>query len=95
MIRTTVEALNMERNALAKQTLQFCHTALTRTLDASLAVQSHSQKTLEVLLEQSPVVPYEGKRVITDWFEAVRQHTAAMKGVIDEGFRPFREYYEE
>jgi len=45
-------------------------------------------------LEQSPVVPYEGKRAITDWFEAVRQQTAAMKGIIDEGFRPFREYYE-
>lgn len=85
----------MERNPVARQTLQFYHAALTRTLDASLAVQSQSQKALEMLLEKSPVVPYEGKRAIADWFEAVRQQTVAMKGVVDEGFRPFREYYEE
>lgn len=94
-MRITVEAIDMQTNPIAKQTLQFCHTAITRTLDASLAVQLQSQKTLERLLEQSPVMPYEGKRAITDWLEALRQHTAAMKGVIDEGFRPFNLYFEE
>ena len=85
----------METNPVAKQTLQFCHTALTGALEAALAVQSQSQRTVEILLEQSPVVPHEGKRAINDWFEAFRQHTTAMKGVIDEGFKPLHLYYEE
>lgn len=93
MIRTNVEALNMETNPVAKQTLQFCHSALTGVLDAALAVQSQSQRAVEILMEQSPVVPHEGKRAINDWFETFRQHTTAMKGVIDEGFKPFRQYY--
>jgi hypothetical protein len=90
-----VEVINMETNPVAKHTLQICHTALTGALDAALAVQSQSQKTMEVLLEHSPVIPREGKRAVSDWFEAFRQQTTAMKGVIDEGFKPFHLYYEE
>jgi len=90
-----VEAHNMETTLIAKQTLQIYHAALTQTLDAALTVQEQSQKTLEVLLDQSSVVPQEGKRAINDWLEVCRQQTTAMKNVIDEGFRPFTLYYEE
>ena len=85
----------METNLIAKQTLQIYHAALTETLDAALAAQDQSQKTLEVLLDQSSVVPQEGKRAINDWLEACRQQTTAMKNVIDEGFRPFNFNNEE
>lgn len=85
----------METNPVAKQTMQFCHNALTGALDAALAVQSQSRKSVEILIEQSPLIPHEGKRAISEWFEACRQHTTAMKGVIDEGFKPFHLYYEE
>jgi len=90
-----VEVINMENNPVAKHALQFCHTALSGALDAALAVQSQSRRTVEILIEQSPVIPHEGKRAISDWFDACSQHTAAMKSVIDEGFRPFHLYYEE
>lgn len=79
----------MEQNPIAKQTLHLCHAALTQTLDAAMAVQEQSQKTLEILLDHSPVVPHEGKRAINDWLEACRHQTTAMKNVIDEGFEPF------
>lgn len=85
----------MEQNLIAKQTLHLCHAALTQTLDAALAVQDQSQKTLEILLDQSPVVPLEGKRAINDWLEACRHQTTAIKSVIDEGFRPFHLYSEK
>jgi hypothetical protein len=85
----------MEQNLIAKQTLQLCHAALTQTLDAAMAVQDQSQKTLEILLDQSPVVPQEGKRAINDWLEACRHQTTAIKSVIEEGFRPFNLHYEE
>lgn len=85
----------MGTNPVAKHTLQFCHITLTGALDAALAVQSQSQIAVEILIERSPLIPHEGKRAISDWFEACRQHAAAMKGVLDEGFRPFRTYYEE
>ena len=85
----------METNLIAKQTLQIYHAALTQTLDAALAVQDQSQKTLESMLDQSPVVPQEGKRAINDWLEACRQQTTAMKNVIDEGFKPFNLHSEE
>ncbi|MRR35779.1 hypothetical protein EG829_14090 [bacterium] len=79
----------METNLIAKQTLQIYRATLTQTLDAALAVRDQSQKTLEILLDQSSLVPQEGKQAINDWLEACRQQTTAMKSVIDEGFRPF------
>jgi hypothetical protein len=85
----------METNLIAKQTLQIYHAALTKTLDAALVAQDQSQKTIENLLDQSPVVPQEGKRAINDWLEVCRQQTTAMKNVIDEGFRPFNLNTEE
>ena len=85
----------METNLIAKQTLQIYHAALMQTLDAALTAQDHSQKTLETLLDQSPVVPLEGKRAISDWLEACREQTAAIKNVIEEGFRPFNLNTEE
>lgn len=85
----------MKTNPVAKQTLQFCHAALTQTFDATLAVQEKSQKTLGSLLDQTPGIPSEGKRAINDWIEACRLQTVAMKSVIDEGFKPFTLYDEE
>jgi len=85
----------MKQNLIAKQTLHLCHAALTQTLDAAITVQDQSQKTLEILLDQSPVVPQEGKRAINDWLEACRHQTEAVKSVIAEGFRPFHLYSEK
>lgn len=85
----------METNTLAKQTLQLYYTALTRTLDAALAVQDNSKKTVDNLLDQTPGIPVEGKQVINDWLEVCREQTVAIKSVIDEGFKPFQSYYEE
>ena len=85
----------METNLIAKQTLQICHAALMQTLDAALAAQDQSQKTLEALLDQSSVLPQEGRRAINDWLETCRQQTVAMKSVIDEGFRPLNLNTEE
>ena len=85
----------METNTLAKQTLQLYYTALTRTLDAALAVQDNSKKTVDTLLDQTPGIPVEGKQVINDWLEVCREQTVAIKSVIDEGFKPLQSYYEE
>lgn len=85
----------MQRNPIAKQALQLYHAALTQTLDAAIAVQDQSQKTLEILLDQSPVVPHEGKRAMNDWLDACRHQTTAIKSAIEEGFRPFNLYYKE
>jgi hypothetical protein len=95
MDQITVEAHNMQQNLIAKQSLHLCHAALTQTLDAAMAIQDQSEKTLATLLDQSPVVPLEGKRAITDWITACRQQTAAIRNVIEEGFRPFRLHTEE
>ena len=85
----------METNLFAKQSLQLYHAALTQTLDAALTAQNQSQKTIESLLDQTPGIPAEGKRAISDWIEACRHQTEAVKTVIDEGFRPFRLHSEE
>lgn len=85
----------METNAFAKQTLQIYHAAIIQTLDAAMALQDKSQKTLETLMDQTPGIPAEGRRAISDWIDACRQQTIAVKSVIDEGFRPFHFYYEE
>lgn len=85
----------METNVLAKQTLQIYYAALTKTLDTTMAAQDQSQKMLENMLNQTPGIPVEGKRAINDWIEACRNQTAAIKNVIDEGFKPFHLYYEE
>ena len=85
----------MQNNPIAKQTLQLYHAALAQTLDTAIAVQNQSQKTLEILLDQSPVVPHEGKRALNEWLEACRHQTTAIRSVIEEGFKPFNLYSEE
>jgi hypothetical protein len=95
MDEITVEAHNMQQNLIAKQSLHLCHAALTQTLDAAMAVQDQSQKTLETLLDQTAGFPVEGRRAITDWIDTCRQQTTAIKNVIDEGFRPFHLHSEE
>ncbi len=85
----------METNTIAKQSLQFYYTALTRTLDAALAVQDNSKKTVDTLLDQNPGIPMEGRQAINDLIDLYRQQTVAIKNVIDEGFKPFQQYFEE
>ncbi|HET6489021.1 MAG TPA: hypothetical protein VFG28_04605 [Syntrophales bacterium] len=85
----------METNVIAKQTLQIYYAALTKTLDTTMAVQDQSQKIMETVLNQAPGMPVEGKRAINDWIEACRNQTAAIRSVVDEGFKPFRLYDEE
>jgi hypothetical protein len=85
----------METNMIAKQTLQLYYAALTKTFDTTMAVQDQSQKIMENMLNQTPGIPVEGKRAINDWIEACRNQTEAIRNVVDEGFKPFRLYYEE
>jgi hypothetical protein len=85
----------METNLIAKQTLQLCHAALTQTLETALTIQDQSRKTIETLLDQAPGIPAEGRRAISDWIEACRQQTQAVKTVIDEGLMPFHLNTEE
>ena len=85
----------METNLFAKQSLQLYHAALTQTIDAALTAQNQSQKTIESLLDQTPGIPAEGKRAFSDWIEACRHQTEAVKTVIDEGFMSFSLHSEE
>ena len=85
----------MEADHIAKHTLQFYHIALTQTLEAVLIIQEMSRKTFETFMDQTTGIPVEGRRAINDWIDACIQQTAAIKSVIDDGFRPLNRYFEE
>jgi hypothetical protein len=64
----------MDPKQIANQMIQFNKTAFDNTFNAMTVLQEQTEKMVNMFLEQqSPWMPAEGKKAVTDWLKAYKQ----------------------
>ena len=83
----------MDPKQIANQMIQFNKTAFDNTFNAMTVLQEQTEKIVNNFLEQSPWMPAEGKKAVTDWLKAYKRGREEFKATVDDNYRKVEEYF--
>ena len=84
----------MDPKQIAKQMIQFNKTAFDNTFSAMTVLQEQTEKMVNMFLEQqSPWMPAEGKKAVTDWIKAYKQGREDFKATVDNNYKKVEDYF--
>lgn len=82
----------MDPKQIARQMIQFNKTTFDKTLDAITVLQEQTEKLIATYLEQTPMIPAEGKKAIADWMKAYKKGREEFKTAADENYRKVEKF---
>ena len=82
----------MDPKEWTKQTLEFHKMTYENGYNTMLLMQEQAEKMMRAVMDQSPYIPTEGKRLVDEWLTACKKSRDEMKTVMDEGFRKVSDY---
>jgi hypothetical protein len=71
---------------VAKQIIGFYKTTFDNSFGAVVMLQEQSEKLLYNLVDKTPWVNEEGRKVLNQWIGAYKQGRDEFKRVVDEGY---------
>jgi polyhydroxyalkanoate synthesis regulator phasin len=77
----------MDPKELTKQMIDFNKTAFDNTFNALNIVQEQTEKVANMLVEQTPLFPQEGKKAVNDWVKTYKKGMDDFKASVDEGYK--------
>jgi hypothetical protein len=83
----------MDPKQIAKQMLQFNKTAFDNAFDAMTALQEQTEKMMGMYLDQAPLLPAEGKKLINDWLKAYKKGRTEFKSATDENYKKVEDFF--
>ena len=76
----------MEYNQIAKQTIDFQKSAFNSWYNAVTMVQDQAAAAVETLMNQTSLVPEDGRQAITSWVGACQAERNRFKSYVDDSF---------
>jgi hypothetical protein len=74
--------------------IQFSKTAFDNTFYAMNVLQEQTEKMVNMFLEQqSPGMPAEGKKAVTDWINAYKRGREGFKAAVDGNYKKVEDYF--
>ena len=83
----------MDPKQIAKQMMQFNKTAFDNTFDAMTVLQEQTEKMVAMWMDQSPLLPADGKKAINDWLKAYKKGREDFKTAVDENYNKVEEFF--
>jgi septation ring formation regulator EzrA len=83
----------MDPKQIAKQMMQFNKTAFDNTFDAMTVLQEQTEKMIAMWMDQSPLLPADGKKAINDWLKAYKKGREDFKTAVDENYNKVEEFF--
>lgn len=87
------EEVKMNSKVIAKQIINFNKANFDNTFDAITVLQNHSEKMVDLFLEQATLFPPEGKKVIAEWMESFRKGRKDFKVSVDDNFKTVEDFF--
>jgi hypothetical protein len=85
----------METREMFKQMVSFNKAAFENYYNTMVAMQDQTEKVIQMCLDQSPLLPKEGKKAIEEWKEAFKKGRENFKGIVEESFKKAESYCPE
>ena len=76
----------MEYNQIAKQAIDFQKTSFKSWYHAVAMVQDQAAAAVDTIMNQTSLVPEEGREAIKSWINACQEERDRFKSYVEEGF---------
>ena len=76
----------MEYNQIAKQTIDFQKNAFESGYNVVSRAQDQAAEAVETMLNQTSLVPEEGRQAIKSWVNACQEGRNRFKSYVEDGF---------
>lgn len=83
----------MDQMQLVKQVIDFQKTSFDNSFEAMKIVQEQTEKATDALLSQSTWVPEDGRKVLSQWYDAYKKGADDFKKIVDENFHKVEDYF--
>ena len=78
---------------VAKQAIEFYKMNFDNAFKAMTILQDQTQKISNMQLSYSVGVPEEGKKAISEWFQAYKKASEQFKTAMDDNFKKLETYF--
>lgn len=76
----------MIQNPMFKQVIDFQKTTFQNSFDAMVMLQDQGEKSMEMILNQTPWLPNEGKKAFTGWVDMFKKGRDQFKQTVELNF---------
>ncbi|MEN6373473.1 MAG: hypothetical protein ABFD75_01665 [Smithella sp.] len=83
----------MEPKQIVKQMIDFSKTAFDNSFEAMAVLQDQTEKMVNAMVEQSSMMPEEGKKAISDWIQSYKKGRNDLKAAADENFKKVESFF--
>ena len=83
----------MEPKQIVKQMIDFSKTAFDNSFEAMAVLQDQTEKMVNAMIEQSSIMPEEGKKAISDWIQSYKKGRNDLKAAADENFKKVESFF--
>jgi hypothetical protein len=83
----------MDQKVLFKQMIDFQKATFDNSFKAIANLQEQGEKMVSMFLEQSPWMPEEGKKAVTDWISAYKKGREEFSISVEKNFNKVRDYF--
>ena len=77
----------MDQKKMVKQMIEFNHTTFNNVFDSMVLLQDQFESVAMKALDESGVVPDEGRKVLQSWAKVFKNGRKDIKAQIDSGFQ--------
>ncbi|MBC2709732.1 MAG: hypothetical protein HGJ94_01565 [Desulfosarcina sp.] len=77
----------MEYNKIAKQAIDFQKSSFTSWYNAVTMVQDQAASAVDTMMNQTSLVPEEGRQAIKSWVNACQEERNRFKSYVEDSFR--------
>lgn len=77
----------MNPKELTKQMMDFNKTAFDNTFNGLTVLVEQTEKVANMFVEQNPLFPQEGRKVVNDWVKIYKKGLDDFKAAVDEGYK--------
>jgi len=84
----------MDQKQLFKQVIDFQKTTFDNSFKAMSTLQEQGEKMINMFLEQSPWLPEDGRKSVTEWLKAYKKGREEFKAIVEKNFDKVQTYFE-
>jgi hypothetical protein len=83
----------MDPKQVARQMMHFNKIAFDNTFDSMTVLQEQTEKMIGRYLEQSFLLPAEGKATINEWLKAYKKGRNDFKATVDDNYKKVENFF--
>ncbi len=83
----------MDQMQFVRQVIDFQKSSFDNSFEAMKIIQEQTEKATDALLSQTNLIPEDGKKVLSQWYDAYKKGADDFKKIVDDNFQKVEDYF--